>query len=425
MNESSINLSIKLAVFLLAAVVLLFPLTAIHIDHALSTLFGIVTLLGLVAFTVNRFNLTQVEKIFYLVVIIYVLSFSITYIFIDASDFDIRRFKRYARCLAVIPIVFLLTRIGLHQRWFWYGMALGAIGAGAVSLVEVWHLFEAGHWRYAVKGNTHHIIYGNLSLLMAFIALVGLGFFKQQGKALILIPIMAFILGTLASMLSGARGGWVALPFFIAVLFLQYAGVLSIRQKALVLAISIAVPTAVYFIPQTGVKAKVTQTTYNLNRYFKEGNLNTSLGARFAMWADAWGIFLQHPVVGAGPGRFVEKLQVDIESGKKIPAFAKLSDPHNEYLRVLAAHGLVGIVGLLVFWGGAVFIFLNAIRSKHHVAVRLGFAGMLLIIAYSVFGISASFLDYRRSITFFCMVLSILVGMLSYYEADKKTAIAG
>jgi O-antigen ligase len=59
------------------------------------------------------------------------------------------------------------------------------------------------------------INFGNISLLLGMMSLAGLFLIKETRfkKSFAIISILAFILGVTGSVLSGARGGWLAIPF--------------------------------------------------------------------------------------------------------------------------------------------------------------------------------------------------------------------
>ena len=413
------NLSDKLLNLVLVFVVLAFPFSTIAVPHGLSAIYGVSFLLGIFSiFYFKGQSLSEVEKVFFVLVVVYLFVVALTYFFIEVTDFDVSRLRRNARFLAVLPIIYLISRIALSEKWLWYGVSIGAIGAGCVAMQESWSLFASGRWHYRASGNTHHIIFGNISLLLAFISFVGFDFFKRSGKYLLLIPFIALLFGVLASMLSGARGGWVAIPALAIILFWQYRSMFSIKKQIAFFVSALIMASLLYVVPQTGIQTRVEQATYEIRMYSAHGNISTSLGARFQMWQDAWGIFQSSPIVGSGPYAFVRLLNADIEAGRKTDVYAILTEPHNEYLRMLASHGLIGLVGLLVLLGGIFMIFYKSSTSEGMVS-RVGYAGMMLVAGYAFFGLSASFLDYRRTITFFCLLVSVLIGYISSKQLSK------
>lgn len=73
-------------------------------------------------------------------------------------------------------------------------------------------------------------------------------------------------------------------------------------------------------------------------------------------------LFLEHPLVGVGPGGFAEELD---RVGVLVPTLWDLRPtPHNAYVQVAAEAGLIGLAGFLVFLGAALRRLLRAAREE-------------------------------------------------------------
>lgn len=78
--------------------------------------------------------------------------------------------------------------------------------------------------------------------------------------------------------------------------------------------------------------------------------LNASMGARRALWSDAWEGFLAHPWTGIGPQARQERI-VNLAIRSNAPGLRGLGHMHNEYLNDMLDHGVWGLLALLVLLG--------------------------------------------------------------------------
>ena len=76
----------------------------------------------------------------------------------------------------------------------------------------------------------------------------------------------------------------------------------------------------------------------------------TDLGARVVFWKNSLAIISENPILGVGTGSFEKDYanQVQSLSGWRSRT---TSDPHNQFLKIFAEQGLVGLTALLLFMG--------------------------------------------------------------------------
>lgn len=155
--------------------------------------------------------------------------------------------------------------------------------------------------------------------------------------------------------LSASRGAIVALIVGPIVLV-----VLSIRKRNALVVLAGAGSVAIGAIVIPATRA----------RLFGEGaGASRTVGIRNELWADSWDVFLNQPIFGFGPSRFV-----DIMSANHSDAFMRLvggryvlDSPHNVVLQVLLAGGLVLLAAILLLlwnWGRYAYRALTADRDQ-------------------------------------------------------------
>lgn len=324
----------------------------------------------------------------------------------------VRELDVLLRPLLAIGVLFLLTRTRPPEGVLWFAMAIGAVLGGIYAIYEVL-IIEA---QSRAQAAAHPIVYGRTTLGMGFIAAIGLPYFRQLGRGYALIPCAALLLGLVGSFLSGSRGAWIALPVLLPLLLWQHWRP-GYHHFAVIGAIALLALSVVLFaIPETGVQKRYQTAVEQVQRYLEDPaeHGGTSVGMRFEMWRGVLHAFVQHPVSGVGMGeRFNAFLTRGVEAGTYHPAMKRVSMPHNAYLQVLVARGLIGFAGLLALWLALGYVFWNATRHESGSTLRtLGVAGLCLLALYLVGGLTHSVMDYGPPLMFFCMYSMVLVHLI-------------
>jgi O-antigen ligase len=83
---------------------------------------------------------------------------------------------------------------------------------------------------------------------------------------------------------------------------------------------------------------------------------------RWSLWKLGWSVFLEHPWFGAGAGQYNAAFRaLDLAPGKDL---ITISHPHNIFLDMLYAHGLVGFALGMIFLTGFVWWGYKRIRPR-------------------------------------------------------------
>ena len=146
----------------------------------------------------------------------------------------IRHLDRYLRFLLVVPIYLLLANKGL--KLFPY-LLVGAVISGPLYLSSA--LFSITEQAGSVaKGNYHHITFGDMAMLSALF-LASVLVVKNLSNTMKTVLIISILCLLYASILSQARGAWLALPF--GMLLLMVVAVKHGRIKLRTIAIALVV----------------------------------------------------------------------------------------------------------------------------------------------------------------------------------------
>lgn len=413
------NSSLTFTTLFISLALVVYPATVLFIPKINGLIFALFALSGIYVFFKYRdesFQVSKDEKLFYLSLsLFFVVSLLITI----NGGFVYKAIGKYLHLILAIPIYIYLRHFGVKQSYIWFGLVIGAVIASGVAIYEVFILDM-----YRARSLTHPIIFGDLSLVLGAMSIAGLGWFKQRANWQVIFPIIGLICGLIGGVLSVSRGGWVSVPFLIIVFFWYVHPLFSFRKKAIMAVVAIVGLGILYAMPQTQVSFHVDRTVSSLQQYsdsaIESKHRATSVGARLEMWQAAWKIFLENPVMGIGWGHFHEKVKIQVGKGLRNEFILVFDHPHNEYLSALAHGGIIGLIVLMILFLTPAWLFVKYIRRAKSIdAQRLGLAGLILIVAYMMFGISEPMLYRSRSVNFFAFYLAIFMAGI-YHESRES-----
>jgi len=410
-NTNTLPIPNKAAHGFAAAIVFLFPALILVLRPADGLGLGLLALAGFWVAYQQRGSgqASREEKLLYFAVTFFFVAALFVTLLGDINDGGIKKLSKFARLLLVIPAYVYLRRVGVNLAAFWYGLVVGAFVAAGVALYQV---MGSLHYPRA-KGITNPIIFGDVALMMGFMSLAGAGWFRARAQWQIVLPLIAVVAGLLASVLSQSRGGWVAIPFLSVVLF-WYAWTRMPRWQLFAGAgLFFVLLGASYFVPATGVSARVDQVIAQANQYLQadatDAQVENSSTIRIEMWKASWQIYASHPFVGIGWGHFKQEAQALVDQGLRRPFAALFGHPHNQFFSAMAGGGTLAFVTILLLFLVPAKLLLDVLRrGKMLDAQRLALAGLLLIIAYMSFGLTEAILERVRPVSVFAFYLAVI-----------------
>lgn len=321
----------------------------------------------------------------------------------------LRNFDNPVRFITAIIALFFLLRHPPKENFIWAGICMGAIATG------IWAIWEKSYLgSVRVSGHTNAIQYGNLSILLGILCVVGMGWAvqKEKRKGLwIIILTIGFLLGITASALSGSRGGWIGLVFIFIYILSHFKGIVSKKGMSALIIIFPLFLLAAYLIPQTGVQKRLHEISTDLHKY-NEGYTYSSIGTRLELWQGGVEIIKEKPLWGWGDAGYESRLQELIDSGRIKPHL--LSHPHNEFLYISSHYGLIGGCALLLLYLMPIVLFY---RSERHLIsklqIPLAISGPVIAISYIDFGLSQAFFAHTNGVMFYAFSIVILYSAIS------------
>lgn len=322
-------------------------------------------------------------------------------------------------CAASALMVVLSVRPS--RRALWWGAVVG--GAGAMLLVGyqriVWGIERPG-------GLTNAITFGDISLCLGLVALAAtldvvneVPHEGRQRRRRILWLSLGALAGLLGSVLTGTRGGWLALALAL-LLFLRQSHLGHGHLKAL-LGGGVALIALLYFVPASGIQTRIGEGIRDVRSWNAGGDKFTNLGIRLELWKGAGMLIREHPLFGtsvrAGHARFEQW----VKEGRLADVVLTPLHMHNDALQALSTGGIPGFVG----WLGilvAPFAFFARAARRGAAAGRpnaAALAGMLIPLSYFGFGLTEMMFWSGRACMFYALMVFVLMGLTLNSEEER------
>lgn len=321
------------------------------------------------------------------------------------SDDTVARLGLYAHFLFVIPLYYLWAAIKPKQEFFWFGLAAGAIVACVIAVIDI---IVSGQGR--ATGAQHPIVFGGLSLAMGTMAFFGLSILQGKRKWTKAIFYFALLCGIGASILSGSRGTWIALP---ALLILIGWHTYKIFGRTAILALFVTVVVALgasYLANKQSIDSRISLAVSEIKTYQPGGK--GSVKDRFEMWRGAWKIFVENPIRGAGVGAYKNEFGKLVASKKFDKRHLNYNEPHNDYLAALSEKGLIGFTALLMVYLVPLSLFLSLVRAEGGNSFAM--AGIAFILLFMHLSLTSTLFNGTLTTVFYTFYLSVL----TYFSLD-------
>jgi len=334
------------------------------------------------------------------------------------DNWNVRDLDRPSRFLFVIPVIALLL-IGLnHKKWLWYGSIFGAISAFFLAYYQREYLGLSRAY-----GGENPIMFGNIGMMLGLINFVSATYFLNLQKyKLTCLAIFAGLLGLGVSILSGTRGGWVALPIIGFFLLWQSRNLLGYRSTVATLFASIMLILIVCITPQTGIKDRLSGAIDSFTNYEKGVKKESSVGHRFDMWKAAIVMFKESPIFGVG-GQGSVKIKQELVQKKIISSNTlRYSHAHNEYLEALSKRGLIGLFFLFLVYLVPLKLFLLKMKrySNNWKIKSYAMAGALVPMSYMDFSLTQVMFGHNIGVMMYVFPIAFFWAATRWAEREER-----
>lgn len=260
-------------------------------------------------------------------------------------------------------------------------------------------------------GTLDLIHFGDFELILGVLSLLSMDWFGRDSLPLRILKIAGLLAGLAASVASGSRGGWLAIPVFIAIFVYFKASGISLKMVVASLLAALLAIMIAYFGSST-LQQRAHDFANDVTVFGNgNGNRDTSTGIRWQLYKAAVEIFSHHPLFGVGPEGFAREMKPMMEAGKLTPLAADLGrgEVHNDILSKTAGMGVFGLIAILAIYFVPFGLFWRATKSASAQSRQAGILGIAFVSGFIVFGLTAEILSLTMASAFYSFTVAVLL----------------
>ncbi|HGO5814612.1 TPA: O-antigen ligase family protein [Mannheimia haemolytica] len=358
-----------------------------------------------------KWQLDKEDKYFIYALIGYFFSFVISAIF-NGDGF--REIDNPSRIILLIPLIFFFNFYPIKKEIIFHFIPIGSFLVGALALYQKFIL----KWQKPFP-DTMHIQAGNISILLGLFSItIAFYWFSEKKNRIATLYIVFAAFGLLASILSGARGGWIAFPFcFLLILAFNFRHINKKIIACCAILLTIILTLFIYK-PEFGIQKRYQQAINDIYHYTEKGNKNSSLGARFDMWENALTAINEKPILGHGSSGYESFKQKQVQSKQMAKSTLRFNSLHNQYLESFVKRGIIGFIVLIAILVIPLAIFIKRLKTNDLTLKCIAVIGIIHIISHSFFFLSQSFLAHNSGSIFYFFILILLYHLVRYKEKN-------
>lgn len=306
-----------------------------------------------------------------------------------------------SRFLLAVPIFMLLRRIRFDVvAWVQYGFPLAAI-VGCLMIKPI--AMRSG---IATLDLIH---FGDFELILGVLSVFTINWTGRDALLVRSLKILGFLAGMYASIASGSRGGWLALPVFLLIFIYFRYGKISLKA-IMAMSLMLAMAGLLAYTLSQKIHHRVDEVASDLAA-FQQGNPDTSTGVRLQLFKAAAVIAIQNPTFGVGPEGFALEMEPMKKAGKITPLAAELGkgEVHNELLSKAAGLGIFGLIAMLSVYLVPLRIFHHAMRSASVQVRQAGMLGLVFVSGFMIFGLTVETLNLTMAAAFYGLTVAVLL----------------
>lgn len=318
-----------------------------------------------------------------------------------------------SRYLFAAIILLMLLEYPPKLQWLWSGVAVGAMSGAAIAAWQT-----VGQDLGRAVGFTGVIQFGDLGLMLGVFCAAGIFWANKQDGPQRWVWRCVLALGVLggayASLASGSRGGWIALPAVVVIFLVAFIDKRNVKLTIITLAV-LAVAAATVAVNVPTIKHRYDRAILDVQQY-EEGNADTSIGARFAIWQATVKMIAEKPITGWGNREYRAEQERLVANKEAQPIILELANTHNNYLELWVFQGVFAVILVVALLVSSFVYFARRLRSRQRDIQALAVCGATLIAAYAIFSMSQIMLGRNNTLLFFLIALVCLWGGLRKLE---------
>ena len=340
-------------------------------------------------------NLSKVDKWLIYSYLFYFLTFVLS---LCINGGKMRDLDTASRVVFLIPVLLLLLKYPIKTCVLSYSIPLGGIVSVCIALYDKFIL----NLNPDQNPRIMHIQGGDISMSLGILSLIiALYAYQKREVKLTVLSVIGALCGIVGSLLSTARGGWVALPILLIVILWIYRHSLSKRFFLTFFGIIAVASVGISQMPNNRIMERIDVARKDIQLYLDNKDGNTSLGARFEMWKSALEMVKENPLFGWGIQGATEKRKQETKEKIATGNIGQFTHAHNQYLDDLSKRGIIGLLALLAVLFIPLRSFMKNLKTANNEIKLIATLGVTHILSVMIYGLSQGFLVHNSGTIFY------------------------
>ncbi len=358
-------------------------------------------------------NLSKVDKWLIYSYLFYFLTFVLS---LCINGGKMRDLDTASRVVFLIPVLLLLLKYPIKTCVLSYSIPLGGIVSVCIALYDKFIL----NLNPDQNPRIMHIQGGDISMSLGILSLIiALYAYQKREMKLTVLSVIGGLCGIVGSLLSTARGGWVALPILLIVILWIYRHSLSKRFFLTFFGIIAVASVGISQMPNNRIMERINVAQKDIQLYLDKNNGNTSLGARFEMWKSAIAMAKEKPLFGWGIQGATEKRKQETKEKIATGNIGQFTHAHNQYLDDLSKRGIVGLLALLAVLFIPLRSFMKNLKTANNEIKLIATLGVAHILSVMIYGLSQGFLVHNSgTIFYFFLTIVFYTAIRTHQKAE-------
>ena len=285
------------------------------------------------------------------------------------------------------PVLTFILFPFLYSRWSEGGRQTVARSVVLASMAGCFGAFALAAFQYhylgirAEGGAGNAIIFATVTCLAASVCLAGIFVLEKAFSAWL---VAAFAAGTMAILYSGSRIIWLVLAINVIAILIVHRDRWWLRASfwmtacvALTIAGTVAVGTEV-------MPVRINALAHDWQQLSQQGQYDSSLGRRIALWKAAVEIAEEKMLLGHGPQATKQLIRDHFPGTNGLELF--YSHFHNGFITAWVEVGLLGMFALAAIFVVAARIAVRTLAATDDPVGRLGASMLLVLVTTYVIG---------------------------------------
>ena len=358
-------------------------------------------------------NLSKVDKWLIYSYLFYFLTFVLS---LCINGGKMRDLDTASRVVFLIPVLLLLLKYPIKTCVLRYSIPLGGIVSVCIALYDKFIL----NLNPDQNPRIMHIQGGDISMSLGILSLIiALYAYHKREVKLTVLSVIGGLCGIVGSLLSTARGGWVALPILLIVILWIYRHSLSKRFFLTFFGIIAVASVGISQMPNNRIMERIDVARKDIQLYLDKNDGNTSLGARFEMWKSALEMVKEKPLFGWGIQGATEKRKQETKEKIATGNIGQFTHAHNQYLDDLSKRGIIGLLALLAVLFIPLRSFMKNLKTANNEIKLIATLGVAHILSVMIYGLSQGFLVHNSgTIFYFFLTIVFYAAIRTHQKAE-------